>query len=148
MCKDISLRLATIKDADLLFRWRNDLETRNASRSTAIIKFDEHLLWLSQTLSNPNRKLYVAEENRVPVGTVRADLTQGVWELSWTVSPDARGQGVGKRMVAELAKQIFEPIRAEVKSGNHASIQIAKYAGMEIQSESNGILNYYRAALK
>ncbi len=147
MKEEISLRAAAMDDADMLLEWRNDPGARKASHNTAEVQRIEHISWLSQTLSNPNRRLYVAEEYGVPVGTIRADFADGVWELSWTVSPKARGRGVAKHMVAEMANQISEPIRAEVKIGNIASARIAEYAGMEFERETGGVLHYKRAAL-
>lgn len=148
MSETITLRLATIQDAELLLEWRNDPETRKASHNTAEVGRDEHVSWLSKTLDNPNRKLYVAEEAGIPVGTVRADAYEDVWELSWTVAPNARGKGVAKRMVALLAQQISEPIRAEVKADNMASALNAEHAGMIFHRELDGVLHYRRAALK
>ncbi len=147
MNEDMTLRSVTMNDADMLLEWRNDPETRKASHSTDEVQRNEHISWLSRTLSNPNRRLYIAEEDSVPVGTVRADLFDGVWELSWTVSPRARRQGVAKRMVGMLANQILEPIRAEVKTGNIVSARIAEHAGMEFQRETDGVLHYKREAL-
>ena len=50
-------------------------------------------------------------------------------------------------MVAALAESIKEPIRAEVKDGNLASIKIAKAAGMTLLREECGILHFSRPAL-
>lgn len=147
MNEKITLRLATMNDADMLLEWRNDPETKKASHDTAEVQRNEHMSWLSRALSNPNRKLYLAEESGTPVGTVRADFSHGLLELSWTVSPRARGRGVAKRMVAVLANQISEPIRAEVKAGNIASVRVAEHAGMEFEREIDGVLHYKRAAL-
>ena len=142
----IKLRPASLDDADLLLAWRNDLQTRLSSHNTREIGREEHLAWLAETVSNPSRLLMVAEEGGVPVGTVRADREDGVYELSWTVSPDARGRGVGKRMVALFASQISGPVRAEVKPGNTASIRIMEYAGLQFDREENGVLHYRRGA--
>jgi RimJ/RimL family protein N-acetyltransferase len=128
MSGTVTLRPATLQDEGLLLKWRNNPMTRNASHNTAEVQRDEQISWLSQTLSNPNRKLFIAEENGVSVGTVRAIISEGVWELSWTVPPNERGRGVAKRMVALLAHEIYEPIRAEVKVGNIASTRIAEHA--------------------
>tara|TARA_R100000149_G_C5819200_1_gene99229 strand:- start:61 stop:528 length:468 start_codon:yes stop_codon:yes gene_type:complete len=147
MNETIILRPATIEDADILLEWRNDPNTRKASHNTDEVQRDDHISWLSRTLGNPDRRLYVAEENGDPVGTVRTDFAGGVWELSWTVSPKARGRGVAKRMVAVLANEISEPIRAEVKTGNMVSARIAEHAGMVFERETDGILHYKRAAL-
>jgi len=148
MSGTITLRLATIQDADLLLEWRNDPETRNASHNAAEVQRDEHISWLLRTLDNRNRRLFVAEEEGVPVGSVRADFSEGVYELSWTTAPSARGRGVAKRMVALLAQQISESIRAEVKTGNIASSRIAEHAGMEFDREAEGVLHYRRSAFK
>lgn len=148
MSKAISLRLATIQDADLLLSWRNDPETRKFSHSTGEVLRDEHLTWLTKTIDNPQRKLYVAEEVGIPVGSVRADFSEGVWEISWSTGPSARGRGVAKKMVALLAQQISEPIRAEVKVENIASARIAEHAGMTFEREVEGLAHYLRAALK
>ena len=144
----IRLRPATVQDADLLLRWRNDPETRNASHNTAEIQREEHIAWLTNTLNNSNRQLYVAEENGIPVGTVRADLSAGEYKLSWTIAPNARGRGVAKQIVALLASQISGAIRAEVKAGNTVSARIAEHAGMEFIHEADGVLHYRRAVLK
>ncbi len=70
------------------------------------------------------------------------------YELSWTVSPIMRGAGIGKVMVSLLADSINEPIRAEIKPGNLASIRIAEEAGMMLKREDNGVLHYRRDALQ
>lgn len=147
MGETLTLRPATLEDADLILAWRNDPETRRASHNTVKIQADEHNAWFSTVLKNPDRKLYIAEEQGMAVGSVRADLSQGVWELSWTVSPDARGRGIAKRMVALLANQIADPVRAEVKADNIASIRVAEYAGMKFQQDVDGVRHYRRDSL-
>jgi RimJ/RimL family protein N-acetyltransferase len=126
----IKLRPATIHDAGMLLEWRNDPETRNASRDTSVVQREDHEVWLRNIFKNSKRRLFVCEENGLPVGTVRADFSDGVYELSWTVAPNARGRGVANQMVGLLACEISDPIRAEVKVGNIASARIAQHAGM------------------
>ena len=133
----------------MLLKWRNDKATRMASHTTDKVKLEKHIEWLEATLQNQNRRLYVAEENGVSVGTVRADYDNGIYELSWTVSPEARGKCVGKRMVSLLANRTKEPIRAEVKKGNEASSKIAEFSGMKfVKEEGNGILHYQRNGIE
>lgn len=146
--KTLHMRLATIEDADVLLQWRNDPETRNASFNTEKVLRKNHISWLTETLGNPARKLYIAEKNNTAVGMVRTDLSEDIYELSWTVAPEARGCGVAKQMVRLVAQQISEPIRAEVKVGNEASVRIAQFAGMVFAGETKGIQHFKRAALK
>jgi RimJ/RimL family protein N-acetyltransferase len=147
--QNLSLRLASLKDVEILLKWRNDNATRMVSHTTDEVKLEKHLEWLKATLQNRNRNLYVAEENGIPVGTVRADYDDGIYELSWAVSPEVRGQGIGKRMVSLLANRIKEPIRAEVKQGNEASSKIAEFSGMKfIKEGGNGVLHYQRNGIE
>ena len=143
----IKFRAATMDDADMLLEWRNELDTRMASHSTIEILREDHIFWLAKILDNSNKKLLIAEKNGDPVGTVRADYEEGVWELSWTVNPNFRGRGIAKQMVSLFASKIAEPIRAEIKANNFASVKIAQYAGMTISREIEGILYYGRKAL-
>lgn len=146
MNKEITLRPASMEDAETLLEWRNDPDTRKASHSTEEVDRSEHFSWFSRTLKNTDRKLYVAEKDGDAIGTVRADVSNGVWELSWTIAPKLRGRGLAKTMVSLLAKNIKEPVCAEVKAENTASAKIAEYAGMTLQSEKDGVLYYFRAA--
>jgi RimJ/RimL family protein N-acetyltransferase len=146
MKKGLNLRPATLEDAETLFEWRNDPQVRAASHNQDEISFESHLAWLESSLTNPDRKLYIAEEDGVRVGTVRADLVEGAYALSWTVSPEWRGKGIGRRMVSLLVEQIKEPIQAEVKVENLASIKIAQTAGMKLDFTKDGITYFSRKA--
>jgi RimJ/RimL family protein N-acetyltransferase len=148
MKKGLYLRPATLEDAKILFEWRNDPQVRAASHNQGEIDFEDHLNWLRDSLENPDRKLYIAEEDGASQGTVRADWNKNAYTLSWAVKPESRGKGVGKRMVTLLAEQLKEPVRAEVKVGNLASIKIAQEAGMQLDFIKNGIMYFSRRALR
>lgn len=137
-----------MQDAELLLEWRNDPETKRAHRDTADVSWEEHLAWLERILADPSRELLVAEENGVPVGTVRADLSGVVRELSWNVAPDTRNRGIATRMVTLFAAQLRGPIRAEIIVGNTASARVAERAGMSFERQAGDILHYVRTALK
>jgi RimJ/RimL family protein N-acetyltransferase len=125
----VNLRPVTMDDANMLFRWRNDPVTRANSRSTASVSWEDHCKWLKASLANPNRDLLVAEIDGVPVGRARIDRGEET-EVSWTVSPDHRGKGVGKAMVAMVAAACPRgPVVARIKPSNRASQAIAAYAG-------------------
>jgi RimJ/RimL family protein N-acetyltransferase len=138
------LRPAVFADAELLLAWRNDPLTRAASHSTAAVDCETHRVWLLRLLADPSRRLFIAEEQGVPVGTARADWQDDAWLLSWTTAPEARGRGIAKRMLTLLLCQFAEPVRAEVKAGNAASARIAEHAGMTFERKTDGILYYYR----
>lgn len=141
----ITLRPASLQDAALLLSWRNDPQTRAASHNTAPVEMSQHLAWLEAALADRARQLFIAEDDGVAVGSLRVDRqADGVSELSWTVAPAARGQGVGKRMLAVLLSTLEGPVRAEVKCGNTASMRIAESAGLKLVREEEGVLHYAR----
>lgn len=143
----ITLRPATLQDAELLLAWRNDPQTRQSSHNSDEISLATHLVWLDASLANPSRQIFIAESEGQPLGSLRVDRQDdGVSELSWTVAPAARGQGVGKRMLAAMLSGIEGPVRAEVKAGNVASMRIAESAGLVLVREEQGVLHYAKAA--
>lgn len=123
----MSLRPATMGDAETLFNWRNDPETQANSLSTDPVPWDDHCNWLKASLANPDRDLLIAEIDGVPVGTVRIDRGEES-ELSWTVAPDQRGKGIAKQMVALACPP--EAV-ARIKPDNIASQRIAEAAGFK-----------------
>jgi RimJ/RimL family protein N-acetyltransferase len=143
----LTIRKATIADAQMLFDWRNDPATRANSHVTDELKYEPHVIWLNAALANPDRLLLIAEEDGHPVGHVRVDFKPDAEaELSWTVDPAARGAGVAKRMVRMVADD-FSPryvLCAEVKSGNEASIRVATYAGLQLFHQDQNLLIFRR----
>jgi len=123
-------RPATLDDARLLFDWRNDEITRAMSRADSPIEWNAHLSWLGDRLKRPTPHLYIAERDGIPVGTFRLDGK----EISYTVAPEWRGNGIGLSMIVQ-AQQSFGylgRLRAEIFSRNLASIKVAERAGLDI----------------
>ena len=125
------LRDATFDDWRLLYRWRNDIRVRTASRNPEPIDEQTHRDWLTSCLQDSQRRLLIAELNGNPVGTIRVDFGP-VCELSWTVAPEARGKGIGGRMVCDVVKTIQSPMKAVTRNDNFASQRIAVAAGFEL----------------
>jgi RimJ/RimL family protein N-acetyltransferase len=126
-------------DAEVLLAWRNDPLTRENSRNRTIGKLPGHITWLEKSLINPARKLYIAEIDNTPVGTVRADEdNDGYTEISYTVAPEARGNGYGKQMVVQFVREQLQgkKLKAEIKKGNNeASEALARALGLSPMSE-------------
>lgn len=98
---EVTVRAATLGDAELLWQWRNDPATRENSRSHEPVPLESHLAWLQASLAREDRQLLVGEVAGGPVGTVRWDLeTAGEWEVSITVAPDSRGRGIAAGLLA------------------------------------------------
>jgi UDP-2,4-diacetamido-2,4,6-trideoxy-beta-L-altropyranose hydrolase len=133
----IILRPATFADAALLLAWRNDPQSRLASRNTALVQPEEHTAWLSRTLASGDRKLMIAESGGKPAGVVRADRIAQGWELSWTVAPEARGRGVGSQMLVMFVAGLEGRLHATIRKDNGASRRMALAAGLSHRAGSD-----------
>lgn len=142
----LQFRAATIADASQLRRWRNDPLTRAASIRTAAVGEDEHRQWLDALLQNPKRELLIALRRDLAVGCVRFDRLEQELEMSWTVAPEARGHGIGSKMVRQAAADRPEALMAKVRKDNHASARIAEAAGFQLAEEDQEIRVFRRAA--
>ena len=55
----INLRPVTMADAQILYKWRNDPQTRTVSHNQDEIDFDTHLKWLDKKLKGyPSKNLH------------------------------------------------------------------------------------------
>jgi GNAT superfamily N-acetyltransferase len=140
-------RPATLHDARQLWQWRNDPATRAGSRSSAEVTWEDHLGWLTASLSRTDRILLVVQDGDGPVGTVRWDLVPEPegdhagghdWEVSITVAPQRRGQSLSRPLLraaeAALSRDTTDVTRsggtgvraflAMVRIGNESSMRL------------------------
>jgi len=97
---DLSLRRATMNDADLLLKWKNDDETRrNSIVSREPIKRENHLFWLERTLQDRSVELYIICYNGLFVGDLRLNHHDDGTEVSIRLDKIQRGQGLARRAI-------------------------------------------------
>lgn len=116
-----------MEDAQRLFDWRNDPLTRAMSKTTEPVEWSGHVQWLERRLSRPEPLLFIAEVDGAAIGTFRVDDD----EISYTIAPEHRGRGQATAML-RLAREKFGQLRAEIKSGNAASVRAAETAGFRV----------------
>lgn len=115
-------------DCEFLYKWRNDPQTQAMSITTGAVSWDDHVRWFQASLSNPYRILLIGEKWGKRVGVVRFDVHDEAAEVSVTVAPDVRRQGVGRAMLAEgchalLASGRVRRITARIKNRNKSSLR-------------------------
>lgn len=140
---ELFFKEVTMNDAAVLFEWRNDAESRLHSRSTEPITWEDHVRWLGATLHGqaPERIIRIVMTARgEQLGVVRADRgADGYCEISYTVAPRWRGQGIGKRMVVTFVEELLpgEKISAIVEQGHIPSERIAEALGLQPQEKEH-----------
>ncbi len=131
---DVTLRPATVADADALLAWRNDPQTRAMSIDSNEVTIESHRAWLARTLASTESSLFVAEHDGRGLGTIRLDA-HGVacLEVSLTIAPEERGKGYALALLraAEAIALARGAVRlvAVIKPENTASRRAFEAAG-------------------
>lgn len=95
-----TVRAASRDDAELLWEWRRHVDA-HSSRSGRTVTRAEHESWLVSSLGRRDRVLLLVSDAVGDVGTVRWDEhAPGDWEVSITVAPSRRGQGLARSLLA------------------------------------------------
>src|SRR2546428_12807146 len=97
-------REARMADADVLWRWANDPETRQNSFNTSPILYEEHVAWLSQRLGSDATPIWIFSDGDVPVGQVRFDISGDVAEIGITGSTEQRARGYVRALPAATVR--------------------------------------------
>ena len=131
----LTLRPATLDDAQLLFDGRNAEAVRRGSLDTAAIEWPQHLDLLNASLCNPQRLLLIAEADDGAVGVLRYDLRGFEAEVSLYLLEGRRGLGWGRALLARgevFAREHWPQmtaITAQVLPGNRPSLNVFRDAG-------------------
>src|SRR3989338_8950672 len=122
----LTLRPATLDDAHLLWECRNDPYARRASLIPEPIPFTGHVEWFRQSLTNPLRRIWIAEtSDHTPVGYGRLDweIEGGDPTISVAIAPVLRRMGFGVQVIQLTTSMASGSVWASIKSTNVASLR-------------------------
>ena len=144
MRKSFNLREVKKSDWKVLLEWRNDKITSQNSFNSDLVSVSEHKEYIKNTITNPNRTLFILEYNEIPVGTIREDrLEKDELELSYTISPMYRGKKIGQIMMSLYLIERQESFLCEVKEENIPSIKMIEKLGFKLFNTEKRV-NYYK----
>jgi UDP-2,4-diacetamido-2,4,6-trideoxy-beta-L-altropyranose hydrolase len=128
------LRPATTDDAEHLWAWRNDADTRSGSFRSEEVPWETHVRWLETRLGRSTPTLWILEVDGAPAGQARVERRGQAGEISFGLAPEFRGRGLGPVLLdlaAAAACAVPEIAVAVgfVKSANHASVRTFERAG-------------------
>ncbi len=130
----LALRKVTEADAETLFHWRNDPDTRANSFQTEPIPYEKHIAWLEAALRNPAQEIFILCEGDTLIGQVRLSMENDMATISYSVDAAYRAQGYGK-VILQLAENLcvkrgtLRSLRGYVKKKNIASQVIFETLG-------------------
>lgn len=140
---------ATIDDSLDIWRWRNDLRTRNMSLNAARVNWASHCAWFKKSLLDQDRVLLVGRMmDGSKVGICRFDISPDARtaEVSINLNPLMRGKGLSNILLAcsikEFRNSFDGRLEATIKSSNIASIKIFEKNDFSLLRTDESI-NYY-----
>jgi len=141
------LRPVVKEDLMITYEWAIDQSIRKYALSKHQITFEEHSTWFNSKLKDTNCIFFIAEIDQRPVGSIRFDREGDEAVISYLISPELHGKGLGKRILHEGVKSFFEIDEATVVKGtvlaeNVASIRIFESLGYKRTDTDNGMVVY------
>jgi len=144
MRKFFNLREVKKSDWEVLLEWRNDKITRQNFFNSDLVSVSEHKEYIKNTITNPNRILFIPEYNEIPVGTIREDrLDKDEFELSYAISPMYRGKKIGQIMMSLYLIERKGTFLCEVKEENVPSIKMIEKLDFKLFNTENRV-NFYK----
>ena len=144
MRKSFNLREVKKSDWKVLLKWRNDNITRQNFFNSDLISVSEHKEYIKNTITNPNRTLFILEYNKIPVGTIREDrLDKDEFELSYIISPMYRGKKIGQIMMSLYLIERKGSFLCEVNEENVPSIKMIEKLGFKLFNTEKRV-NFYK----
>jgi len=144
MTKSFNLREVKKSDWEVLLEWRNDKITRQNFFNSDLVSVSEHKEYIKNTITNPNRTVFILEYNEIPVGIIREDrLEKDELELSYTISPMYRGKKIGQIMMSLYLIERKGTFLCEVKEENVPSIKMIEKLDFKLFNTENRV-NFYK----
>ena len=103
---EFSLKLASIKDRELIFNWRNETITRKYSLNKDLISKEVHNNWYSKVLNLENTRIFIFLNNQNPVGMIRFENKSNKIEINYLIDKDHRKKGYSVIMIKMGIHQI------------------------------------------
>lgn len=126
-----NLRLAQLEDSKSIYGLRISPEVRNNSLDNSMFTYESHLLWLTRSLSNSYRKLFVVLSGEDFAGVVRVDMDEKHEEALVSIFLEKKFWGTGAGVFGlgeaeKMTKQLYPGLKkftAQVIAENVASLK-------------------------
>ena len=85
----IEIRKILNEDCDFLYELAIDRLCRKNSFNSDFISYDTHIEWFHKSLENEDRKIYIAQYEKKPIGQIRIDkVNEECVEISYSIKTE------------------------------------------------------------
>lgn len=142
MSSRLYLRPVEMKDTEQLFQWRNEKRVRENSFSMEPIQYKDHMQWLKNTLYDKAQSFFILMLDNTAIGQIRVKREGSLGVINYSISPQYRAQGYGKKMLILIENHFVQAdiqlvLTAYVKSKNIASQRIFEDLGYVLIEHSD-----------
>jgi len=140
----LNSRKANIKDSKDIWKWRNNIITRQNCTNQGVVTWSEHCDWYKNALKN--RIIIISIQNKKnKIGIVRYDkVDKFEYDISININPKYRNKKYGKLVILDSEKFIKKNcvIIAKIKPSNLASINLFKSCNYKKIGKGKGLIIY------
>ena len=104
--KSLYLKKVNNSDADLIFDLLNETKVRKWSLNKKKIKYSDHLDWLRLRLKKKNFYFWKFKKKTKCIGLIRIEKKNKKYFLSYLISREYRGKGLGKKMILKAMNKM------------------------------------------
>lgn len=97
----LELRQVIESDLKITYRWATDKTIRAFSFQQHEITIEEHTNWFHKKMTNKNCIYLIAEMDNQLIGSIRFDINQNEALISYLVSSEFHGQGLGQVLLTK-----------------------------------------------
>lgn len=136
----LRIRNVRLSDAECIWQWANDRETRQASFSPNEIPWKEHSQWFANRLADNNTFFFIGvDRDDTSIGYIRFEGKRNEAIISIAIAPERRGQGYGSTLLREGCRQFFQRrkdarVSAYVRPENKGSTTLFQKTGFHEQT--------------
>lgn len=130
---DLTLRPATLNDAEMIWRWRSSGGAERFYKSGQAVSLPDHLEWFARALAQHERRLFVVEMNQAPVAHVRIDLAGTAGQISIVVDEAMQGKRIAFAALSLAMSRCrgAERFEAVVHKDNLSSMRLFEGLGFQ-----------------
>ena len=114
MIKIYEVKKINVKISEFLFKLRNRIYVRKNSLNNSIITVKSHKLWIKKFFNKKN-KLYIVSTSNKPIGYIRLELINNIYNTSWALYKKYQNKGYAKRSLIYATKNKKYKYKAIIK---------------------------------